>query len=75
MLVIMQNVIKSGLTFKNCVNIVQCLNISLYKSPHHAVLSRKLYQKLVEHDLVDDCCFDFHVSKFFHLPYTYSIEL
>lgn len=71
----MQKMRQSYLTFKECVNIIQCLNISLHKSPHHAVLSRKLYHKLVEHDLIDDCCFDFHVSKFFHSPYPYSIEL
>lgn len=63
------------LTYKECVNIVQCLNIVLHKSPHKAVLSRKLYKKLVEHDLVDDCHFNFNVSLFFHSPYPYSIEL
>lgn len=61
------------LTYKECVNVVQFLNIVLHKSPHHAVLSRKFYRKLVEHDLVDDCHFNFNVSKFIHSPFPYSL--
>lgn len=64
------------LTYKQVVNIVTCLNLRLAHSPITAVIfSRKLYKKLVEHDLVDDCCFNFIVASFWHVPFPYSLIL
>lgn len=72
----MKKIRPNYLTYKQCVNIVTCLNLKCAFSPYFAViLSRKLFQKLVEHDLVDDCCFNFNVASSWHVPFPYSFIL